>query len=105
MNFTFFTICVCFFHTTLIFASGTVLIVVFAWPWSWPWSRSCSTVSRHTAVGGLTSHLRLIHGCSALNDASDGLSRERGSVFSSDNRHLTISSRKLHKSSCLIVGT
>jgi hypothetical protein len=31
MNITFFTICVCFFHTILSFASGTVLIVVFAW--------------------------------------------------------------------------
>jgi hypothetical protein len=31
MNITFFTKCVFFFHTNLIFASGTVLIVVFAW--------------------------------------------------------------------------
>jgi hypothetical protein len=53
-----------------------------------------STVSRHTAVGGLTSQLRLIHDCSAFNDASDGLPRERCSAFSSDNRHSTISSRK-----------
>jgi hypothetical protein len=74
-----------FFHTNLIFAPGTGSLLSLLGRWS--------TVSRHTAVGGLSSHLRLIHGCSALNDASDGLPRERGSAFSSDNRHSTISSR------------